>query len=112
MKKIQSLIVTLCALMCLTACIDIFEDDSDKTVWEQLRDLDKSKIYKLAVDEYSGFDEALYHNGSYIAIKTDTVAKNYIYFGCSDEIDQADGIFVVLGFDGTPKAFGSSDNMM
>ena len=112
MKKIQSLIVTLCALMCLTACIDIFEDDSDKTVWEQLRDLDKSKIYKLAVDEYSGFDEALYHNGSYIAIKTDTVAKNYIYFVCRDDIDQADGIFVVLGFDGTPKAFGSSDNMM
>lgn len=112
MKKFKSFIITLCALFCLTACIDNFEDDSDKTVWEQLRELDKSKIYKLAVDEYSGFDEALYHNGSYIAIKTDTVTKTYTYFVCRDDIDQADGIFVVLDFDGTPKAFGTSDNMM
>lgn len=83
-----------------------------KEQWENLSKLDKSQIYKVPVSEYSDFDEALYKDGKYIAIKTDTINGLYIYFVGRDDIDENEGVFVILNMDGTLNAFGKPGNIM
>lgn len=98
-----------------TSCIDKNDDEPEHTdsVWAELDKLDPSKFYDLMVDDHSGFDGVVYHDGAYIAYKTDEENKVYVYYVSKREItDPTDGVFVILNFDGTLFAFGHPGRIM
>ena len=99
----------------LTSCADKNDDESHYTdpKWKELDKLDPSKFYDLTVDDDSGFDGAVYHDGAYIAYKTDEENEVYVYYVSKRDItNPRDGVFVVLNYDGTLQAFGQTERMM
>lgn len=115
MKLLLRYFFSILIITLSTSCIDKNNDEPEYTdpVWEDLDKLDPSKFYDLTVEEWTGFDGAVYHNGAYIAYKTDEVNKVFVYYVSRHDItDPDDGVFEVLNFDGTLLAFGHPGRIM